>query len=72
MLSKEKSVGNGGADQRGCDKRYKVFFKIEGVDELKNGPNGAIGFYLPSAIIHRNLKFQIFLNRAFEQQPVYS
>jgi hypothetical protein len=38
--------------------------------ELKNPPKGAIWFYLPSAIIHRNLTFQIFLNWAFEQQPV--
>jgi len=70
ILPEEKSIGIDGADQRGCDKGYKVFFRFQGADELKNRPNGAIWFYLPSAIIHRNLNFQIFLDWAFEQQPV--
>ncbi len=71
VLSKEKSIGDDGADQGGYHKGNKVFFGDKGADELKIGPNGVIGFQLPSAIIHRNLNCQIFLNWAFEQQLVY-
>jgi hypothetical protein len=28
ILSKEKSIGDDGADQRGCDKGDKVFFRF--------------------------------------------
>jgi hypothetical protein len=71
ILSKEKSIGDDGAGQGGYHKGNKVFFGDKGADELKIGPNGIIGFRLPSAIVHRNLNCQIFLNWAFEQQPVY-
>jgi len=62
ILSQEKSIGHDGANQRSYEKGYKVFFRFQGADELKNESNGAIWFYLPSAIIHPNLDIQIFLN----------
>ena len=42
ILLQEKSIGHDGADQRGYSRAYKVFFRLYGADELKNGPNNAI------------------------------
>jgi len=52
VLSQDKSIGHDGADQRGYSRGYKVFFRVEGANELKNWPKGAIWLHLPSAIIH--------------------
>ena len=62
ILSQEKSIGHDRANQRSYEKGYKVFFRFQGADELKNEANGTMWLYLPSAIIHRNLDFQIFWN----------
>jgi hypothetical protein len=57
ILPQDKSIGHDGADQAGYSRGYKVFFRLYGADKLKNAPNAAIGSLLPSAIVHRNLKF---------------
>jgi hypothetical protein len=43
ILLQEKSIGHDGADQRGYSRGYKVFFRLYGADELKNGPNNTFG-----------------------------
>jgi len=52
ISSQDKSIGHDGADQRGYSRGYKVFFRVEGANELKNGPKGTIWLHLLSAIIH--------------------
>ena len=50
ILSQEKSIGNGRADQWSYKKGYQVFFRLYGANELKKGPKGAIWSHLPPAI----------------------
>jgi len=53
IVSRDECIGYDGANQRTYEEGYQVFFGLYGAGELKNGPKGAIWFYLPSAIIRR-------------------
>ena len=60
ILSQNKSIGHDETDQRSYHNGYEVFLRLYGADELKNGPKGAIWFYLYPAILHQRLDFQLF------------
>jgi hypothetical protein len=42
ILPQEKSIGHDGADREGYSRDYKVFLRLYGANDLKNGPKGAI------------------------------